>query len=305
MRPLPALCLLGSAALHVLAWAAWSDVAAEPRPTTALAAVAVVIDAREEEPGPLPAPTTERTVPPATVPPASETTAPAEHAAVHAWREPREPAPVEPAVAPAPAVVSEPSAERKSPEVESPSSSPPSAPPVAKWTRVGPPPGLRVPSAVLRGTPVADLVIDPREASFLDRARALGMRFIVFQDGALGFYLELQGHDFRTAVRRTEIDTNQFSRRARDLAGVATFDRLRNDIARRYGLDESRCRLAALVPVVIDHAFRGEEAAALVSLGRPAGEVLALCGALTGDASRPLRITHALTTDNLWLELKS
>lgn len=299
MRALPALCLLGSAALHVLAWAAWSsDVAAEPRPTTALAAVAVVIDALEEEPGPLPAPTTGLAVPPA-----SETTAPAERAAVHAWREPGAPAPVEPAVAPA--VVPEPSAEHKPSEVELPSSSPPSAPPVAKWTRVGPPPGLRVPPAVLRGTPVADLVIDPREASFLDRARALGMRFIVFQDGALGFYLELQGHDFRTAVRRTEIDANQFSRRARDLAGVATFDRLRNDIARRYGLDESRCRLAALVPVVIDHAFRGEESAALVSLGRPAGEVLALCGALTGDASRPLRITHALTTDNLWLELKS
>ncbi len=150
-----------------------------------------------------------------------------------------------------------------------------------------------------------DAFIDPREASFLDRARALGMRFIVFQDGALGFYLELQGKDLRTAVRCTEIDANQFSRRARDLAGVAAFDRLRNDIASRYGLDASRCRLAALVPIVIDHAFRGEESAALATLGRPADEVLALCGALTGDASRPLRITHALTADNIWVELKS
>ncbi len=303
MRPLALCCVLGSVAAHAVAWLVWSpDLAVEsPRvpPVTAIL-VEAALDAAEPSPPPV------AVAAPAVPPAAAESMPHTSPDEVHAWREPG--AESKPTTEPTPKTEAEP--ERVAVDVAAPPESEPatskSAPaPAETWTRVGPPPGLRVPTAVLRGAPVADLVIDPRDRSFADRARALGMRFIVFQDGALGFYLELQGNDLRTAVRRTEVDANQFSRRARDLAGVPTFDRLRDDIAGRYGLDPARCRLAALVPVVIDHAFAGEEAQALATLRRPSKDIVALCGTLTGDAARPLRITHALTAEHHWLELKS
>jgi hypothetical protein len=169
------------------------------------------------------------------------------------------------------------------------------------WQPTGPPVGLRLPRAIQRGTPSADLVIDPRDAAFLQRATALGMTFLVFQDGTLDFFLELQGNTLRQAVRRTAVDTTRYSRRARDLAGVRSFDQLRNEVAERYGLDPQRCRLAALVPIAVDRAFVAEEQAALAALGLPASELIALCGTLTEDPVRPLEIRHALTARGQWL----
>jgi hypothetical protein len=179
---------------------------------------------------------------------------------------------------------------------------PNAAPAKGAW-RPGPALGLRLPPAILRGKAAADLVIDAGHPSFRERARQLGMRFILFQDGSLSFFLELQGDELRTAVRRTAVDQSEFSRRARDLAGVHAFDRLRDDVAERYGLEPARCRLAALVPLEVDREFREAETAALAGIGRPPDQVVALCGALTGDRDHPLHIGHALTTDGQWLEV--
>jgi len=174
--------------------------------------------------------------------------------------------------------------------------------PPGAW-RPGPAPGLRVPPAILRGKAAADLVIDAGDPTFRERAQQLGMRFILFQDGSLSFFLELQGDDLRTAVRRTAVDLSEFSRRARDLAGVRAFDRLRDDVAEHYGLEPARCRLAALVPLAVDRTFREAETAALAGIGRPADQIVALCGVLCDDRDHPLRIRQALLTDGQWLEV--